>query len=188
VASVGEVTVFAQSGVAFRAKAVTKLVITRFCKINKPPSPFHDTVSGRIRYFRLSKNLSQKILAKRAKISENVISRYEQSKIKKINPQIILKIAKSLDIPAKKLLPSYTEDFFKYFIKPDGLGSRIKYFRIKQGITQKEFAQKLNLSRETIRRYEKGITKPDKKTVEKMAKILKVSVRSLVNGKGGKKK
>ena len=60
--------------------------------------------------------------------------------------------------------------------------------RIKQGISQKEFAQKLKLSQKTIRRYETGFTKPDRKTIEKMAKILKVSVRSLVNGKGGKKK
>jgi len=141
-----------------------------------------------MRYFRLSKNLSQRILAKRAKISKNIISKYEQNKIKKINPWIILKIAKALNVSAKKLLPSYTDDFFKHFINPNGLGSRIKYFRIKQAITQKEFAKKLNLNRETIRRYEAGITRPDKETVEKMAKILKVSVRSLVNGEGRKRK
>ncbi len=54
--------------------------------------------------------------------------------------------------------------------------------------SEKEFVQKLKLNQKTIRRYEVGVTKPDRITIEKMTKVLKVSVRSLVNGKGGKKK
>jgi transcriptional regulator with XRE-family HTH domain len=40
----------------------------------------------------------------------------------------------------------------------------------------------LNLSRETIRRYEKDIYIPDKETLRKIAKVLGISIKSLLNG------
>jgi len=43
-------------------------------------------------------------------------------------------------------------------------------------MTQKELAQKLNLTDATLNRYEKGHRKPDPKTLSKIAEILHVSV------------
>lgn len=56
------------------------------------------------------------------------------------------------------------------------LGERLKKARKKSGMTQKELAQKLNLTDATLNRYEKGHRKPDPKTLSKIAEILHVSV------------
>lgn len=58
-------------------------------------------------------------------------------------------------------------------------GNNIKNFRIKNNMTQKELAEKLNLSRPTIGRYETDERFPDKDVIIQLADIFKISLDTL---------
>ena len=117
-------------------------------------------------------------------ISINTLARYERNEIRALNPQILQKIARALGINSVKLLPPDAEvkNFYDHIIPRLTLGSRIKNYRMRKGLSQKKLARMLNLSRETIRRYERSISTPDKETLRKIAKVLGVSIKSLLNG------
>ncbi len=114
-----------------RAKAITSFIISKFCKIGKVISspPPGNTISSKIRYFRQLRRLTQDEIALKAGISRSIIARYEQDRIKNLNPHILLQIAKSLKINPTKMPPSSNgdiKDFFDYFIKPSDFGSKLK--------------------------------------------------------------
>ncbi|ACX51844.1 transcriptional regulator, XRE family [Ammonifex degensii KC4] len=62
----------------------------------------------------------------------------------------------------------------------DDLGLRIKFARLRKGLTQAELAQKLNVHPETLGKYERGTNRPDAETLRKLADILEVSTDFLV--------
>lgn len=57
---------------------------------------------------------------------------------------------------------------------------RIKEFRKKQGLTQAELSQKINVSTRTIQKYESGEIKPPIDKINLIAKILNVAVSELI--------
>lgn len=59
-------------------------------------------------------------------------------------------------------------------------GNRIKEARKKIGLTQKQLAQKLNVSQAMIGQYENGLRKPKFETILKIAEALEVPVDSLI--------
>ena len=61
------------------------------------------------------------------------------------------------------------------------LGERIRYYRKKIGLTQKELAELLNVSVMTIRRLEAGTRVPKLITVEKLSKALEVDPSVLLD-------
>lgn len=63
---------------------------------------------------------------------------------------------------------------------PD-LSNNIRSIRKKLNLTQKELAKKANISFRTIQNYEKGLTPPSIKTIEKIALALGVSVERLIS-------
>ena len=62
------------------------------------------------------------------------------------------------------------------------LGDRIKQLRKMKGFTQEEFAIKLNVVRQTVSKWEKGISVPDAIMIEKIADILDVTVNEILGG------
>ncbi|MET3617183.1 transcriptional regulator with XRE-family HTH domain [Peptoniphilus olsenii] len=58
-------------------------------------------------------------------------------------------------------------------------GTNIRNLRIKNKLTQKELADKLNLSRPTIGRYETDERFPDKDVIIKLADIFNISLDTL---------
>ena len=58
-------------------------------------------------------------------------------------------------------------------------GNTIRTLRIKHGITQKELAEKLNVSDKTISKWETEKGLPDISIVEELAKALHVSLTEL---------
>ena len=44
---------------------------------------------------------------------------------------------------------------------------RLKFFREKKGFTQDEIASKLNISRQSVSKWENGINEPDFETLKK---------------------
>jgi len=67
-------------------------------------------------------------------------------------------------------------------IPVDSLGSRIRNLRYKAGLAQKDMAKKLKVSKACVCRYEKNISRPNKKILKKIAKVLRVSVKKLKGG------
>ena len=67
--------------------------------------------------------------------------------------------------------------------EPSSFPERLKLLRVESGYTQAEISKKLNLSsRQVYNNYEKGVNKPQKETLEKLADFFEVSVEYLLNG------
>ncbi len=61
------------------------------------------------------------------------------------------------------------------------LGKRIKELRHKTGMTQEEFADKINVAPRHVSRIENGINTPSIETLYKIAGILNVEIKELYN-------
>lgn len=61
------------------------------------------------------------------------------------------------------------------------LGENIKAIRKNKGFTQEELARHLHVTRQTISKWEKGLSAPDANVLLCMAEILDVSVAELLN-------
>ena len=61
------------------------------------------------------------------------------------------------------------------------MGSQIKNLRHRAGLTQKDLAKRLKVSKACVCRYEKNITTPNGEILIKIARILKVEVSKLTN-------
>ena len=59
-------------------------------------------------------------------------------------------------------------------------GKKIKKIRLRRGFTQKQLAEKCDLSEPAIRNYELGNRIPSSKQVEKIAEALNVTAAELV--------
>lgn len=60
------------------------------------------------------------------------------------------------------------------------LSKNLKIFRKRKGLTQENVAEALNVVRQTISKWEKGISVPDADMLIKLAEILDVSVNELI--------
>ena len=60
------------------------------------------------------------------------------------------------------------------------LSKNLKIFRKRKGLTQENVAEALNVVRQTISKWEKGISVPDADMLIKLAEILDVSVSELI--------
>ena len=60
------------------------------------------------------------------------------------------------------------------------LGQSIKTRRVKLGLTQTDLALKLNVSFQTVSKWEKDINEPDVKTLKKLSLIFGCSIDELV--------
>ena len=60
------------------------------------------------------------------------------------------------------------------------LGDNIKILRRNKGFTQEELAVKLNVVRQTVSKWEKGLSVPDAEMLQKIADILEVDMKQLL--------
>lgn len=60
------------------------------------------------------------------------------------------------------------------------LNKKLKYFRTSHKMTQETLALKLGVTRQTVSKWENGISVPDADTLAKMADIFEVSVSELL--------
>ena len=59
------------------------------------------------------------------------------------------------------------------------IGERIKLFRKRANLTQKELGEKLNVTGTTITRYEKNLRTPDILTLKKIAEVFNISLNRI---------
>ncbi|AUC84366.1 hypothetical protein CW731_03215 [Polaribacter sp. ALD11] len=60
-------------------------------------------------------------------------------------------------------------------------GKKIKELRIERKMSQMDVGAALNIDRENVRKYEKGLQEPKLSTVIKFAKIFEISFDELLN-------
>lgn len=60
------------------------------------------------------------------------------------------------------------------------INENIKHFRKTRGMSQEEMAVKLNVVRQTVSKWEKGLSVPDANVLIEMANLLDVSVSQLL--------
>ncbi len=117
-------------------------------------------------------------MAKCSGLNLSVLAKYEQGKILDLNPWILEKIAKSLKISPIELLPlndqNKIKNLYDYFCPVSTPGKKIKNLRLRHRLQQKDLAKMLDVNRETIRRYEKDQSKPDKNIISKIENILHI--------------
>ena len=63
------------------------------------------------------------------------------------------------------------------------LGENIRNLRIQNGYSQETLAEQIHVVRETVTKWEKGISVPDAEMIEKMAEFFQVSVSDLLGEK-----
>ena len=63
------------------------------------------------------------------------------------------------------------------------LGENIKQLRKQKGYSQETLAQQLNVVRQTVSKWEKGLSVPDAEMLEKMADLFGVSVSELLGSR-----
>lgn len=62
-------------------------------------------------------------------------------------------------------------------------GEIISTLRKEKGLTQKELADKLNITDKAISKWERDLACPDTQTIPRLAEILGISVEALLNAK-----
>lgn len=60
------------------------------------------------------------------------------------------------------------------------LHENIKTFRKERGLTQEELAIRVNVVRQTVSKWEKGLSVPDADMLQKIAEVLEVSVSQIL--------
>ena len=60
------------------------------------------------------------------------------------------------------------------------ISKNLKIFRKRKGLTQENVAEDLNVVRQTISKWEKGISVPDSDMLIRLAEVLDVSVSELI--------
>ncbi|MEW6558110.1 MAG: helix-turn-helix transcriptional regulator [Elusimicrobiota bacterium] len=129
---------------------------------------------------RVKNGLNQANLAKSTGLATSIIGRYEQGRILDLNPSVLQKIAKALNVTPLELLPPAVrtgfKDIYDYFCRSDTWGGRIKKLRLKHHLQQKDLARMLGIHKVSLCRYEKNHSKPDTETVRKISQILKTDL------------
>lgn len=60
-------------------------------------------------------------------------------------------------------------------------GQRLKYLRIKNNLTQKEVAEKMDVAFQTVSKWESDINEPDIESIKQLACIFNCSIDYLFN-------
>jgi len=68
----------------------------------------------------------------------------------------------------------------KEVVKLYNVGIRIKTFRLKRGLSQKEFSARIGAKNTTVSNWEKGMTRPDVDTLTRICSVLDVSADELL--------
>ena len=67
------------------------------------------------------------------------------------------------------------------------LGEKIKAERLRRGLSQQELADMLSVVRQTVSKWEKGLSVPDSEMLVRIAEVLGTSVSELLDEDGEKR-
>lgn len=144
------------------------------------------SIGERIRYCRVINSLTQIELGNMLDMDGTQICMYENGK--SINLDTINRIAEALKVNTVELAQV---NFFRpkssnitteeiNFLNRMSTGEKISYFRKKEGLTQKQFAEKVGIHPVSIGQYERNKAIPKIENANKIAKALDVSTEILL--------
>lgn len=67
-------------------------------------------------------------------------------------------------------------------MRSDKIGDIIKSLRLEKKITQKQLADKMNISDKTISKWERGLGCPDLSLISQLSNLLEVDIKNLLDG------
>jgi DNA-binding XRE family transcriptional regulator/desulfoferrodoxin (superoxide reductase-like protein) len=67
-------------------------------------------------------------------------------------------------------------------MQSNNVGNLIRSLRLEQKITQKQLADKMNISDKTVSKWERGLGLPDISLISELSKLLGVDLQSLLDG------
>lgn len=123
-----------------------------------------ETVSDKLRYYRIKNGLLQKDMADLLKIDRSTYARYESGSHTSYPINAIKKCAEIFNVETDKLLDGYNRFIF------EGQGEQAKKIRLEFGMTQGEFGKLYGVSKNTVRRWENESVRMSRKMWEKIFK------------------
>ena len=120
--------------------------------------------ADKLRWLRYQNGLRQRDVADYAGIDRSTYVRYEEYGKDIYPPEYMEKIAQLFEVPVDTLLDDYN-----LFLR-NGQGNQIKAIRMKLGLTQKQYADKLSVSLGSLKQWEQNRKQIFKSTWEKYFK------------------
>lgn len=114
--------------------------------------------AGRLRWHRLRKELYQEQAADYAGLYRTTYAHYEDSSRDYYPVDKLEKLAELFEVPVTELMDDYNLFLYK------GQGEQIKNLRQTLGLTQLQLAKRMNVSRNTVFRWESNQIQITKKT------------------------
>ena len=121
-------------------------------------------IADKLRWLRYQKGLRQRDVADYAGIDRSTYVHYEEYGKDLYPPEHMEKIAQLFEVPVDTLLDDYN-----LFLR-NGQGNQIKAIRMKLGLTQKQYADKLGVSLGNLKHWEQNRKQIFKSTWEKYFK------------------
>nr|DAL28163.1 MAG TPA_asm: Repressor protein CI [Caudoviricetes sp.] len=143
---------------------------------NLPQNVIMD-IGSLIRCRRLELGMTQEELGKMIGVQKQAVCKYENSRID-LKRDMIQKLAAALEIPPSYLLGTHGDDGAE--IKNYDIGQRIRSLRESAGLSQKKFAQKLDISPGRLSNWELGINRPNADMIKTICKELGISANDLL--------
>lgn len=132
---------------------------------------------NRLKQLRKERKITLRELADQVKISYPSISRFENGSAG-FNGQYLIAIAEYFNVSIDYLLG---RDELLYSTNQE-FGKRIKKFRLKFNLTQKELAKEINKAESTIGMWEQGRREPDNESLVLLSRIFNTTIDYLVSG------
>lgn len=137
-----------------------------------------------LKYLRKKDELTQEELAERLNVSKQSIEEWEKGETLP-SIQKAKELAHILAVSVDTLIGdiTYKKKNNNKKLKGDSVmkfNENLKYLRKREGITQEELAERLNVSRQSVTKWESGQSLPDIEKVKEIAYMFSVSVDSLV--------
>ena len=105
-------------------------------------------------------------MARLAGVSPNALLRIERDE-GPANDWILGRILRCLGARAKEAFPG-AQDIFDFLVPPRDFAGWLRNFRLRRGLQQAELARILGIHKVSLHRYEKGVSRPDRRVLERL--------------------
>ena len=129
-------------------------------------------VGRKIRQLRKQRGLTQRQLSLRVGCSQPIIGSYELGR-KRLDPERLAAFAKALAVPKKQLAALVPPAPIRP--GPTPFGRELRRGRAERGCSREELARRVGVCRESIARYESGLTHPDLSVLATLADALGIA-------------
>jgi len=130
-------------------------------------------IGENIRHYRKSKGWCGRTLAKKVGMSDTTVSNHENGH-NMPSPESLLLYCCVLDIEVHQLYTKHCTN-----IVPKTTGDKIKYYREKKGLSQRELSNIMGVSPAVVSVHERGIYNPIPARIKQYADVLDIEIIQL---------